>query len=136
MLAVVGAATVAAGYARWDPKLPPWWPVWLWSMVFFTALPEEVLFRGWLQTAITSRLHSSRLRGSPRADAAAIIIAGALFGLAHAAGGPAYVVLATLAGIGYGWIYASTRSLISAVAAHAGLNTMHLLFFTYPALRG
>jgi membrane protease YdiL (CAAX protease family) len=40
-----------------------------------------------------------------------------------------------LAGIGYGWIYASTRSLVGAVAAHAGLNTMHLLFFTYPALR-
>ena len=135
MVVVVGAATLAAGYARWDPKLPSWWPAWLWSMVFFTALPEEVLFRGWLQTGIASRLRDSRLGGSGRAEATAIIGAGALFGLAHAAGGPVYVVLATAAGIGYGWIYASTRSLVCAVAAHAGLNTMHLLFFTYPALR-
>ena len=44
------------------------------------------------------------------------------------------MLVATLAGIGYGWIYAETRSIGSAILAHAGLNTLHLLLFTYPAL--
>jgi membrane protease YdiL (CAAX protease family) len=63
-----------------------------------------------------------------------VAIAGALFGLAHAAGGLWYVVLATAAGIGYGWIFFRTRSLAAAIAAHAGLNTVHFFLFTYPAL--
>jgi membrane protease YdiL (CAAX protease family) len=43
-------------------------------------------------------------------------------------------VLATIAGIGYGWIYASTGSIAAAIATHAGLNTLHFLLFSYPAL--
>jgi membrane protease YdiL (CAAX protease family) len=46
------------------------------------------------------------------------------------------VALATIAGIGYGWIYASTRSLAAAVAAHTGVNAVHYFFFTYPVLAG
>ena len=44
LVAGVLALTLAAGYVRWDPKLPAWWALWLWSMVFLTALPEETLF--------------------------------------------------------------------------------------------
>jgi membrane protease YdiL (CAAX protease family) len=40
-----------------------------------------------------------------------------------------------IAGIGYGWIYAVSRSLGVAVASHTGLNLLHLLLFSYPALR-
>lgn len=122
-------ASLAAGYVRWDPKLPLWFPAWLWSMVFLTALPEEALFRGVVQTTLASWMGGARA-----ATWAAIVIAGMLFGVAHLAGGPAYVVLAGLAGIGYGWIYAATRSIAAAIAAHAGLNTLHFLLFTYPSL--
>ena len=45
-----------------------------------------------------------------------------------------YVGLAAAAGVGYGWIYSSTRSIAAATLAHAGLNTVHFLFFSYPAL--
>jgi membrane protease YdiL (CAAX protease family) len=130
LVAVMLALTVLAGYVRWDPKLAAWWPAWLWSMVFLTALPEEALFRGGLQTWIADRLSTSS-----RATVLSVIIAGIVFGVAHAGGGPIYVVLSIVAGIGYGWIYASTRSLAAATLAHAGLNTVHFLFFTYPALR-
>ena len=129
LLAVVLPVALALGYVRPDPKLPEWWPLWVWSMVFLTALPEEALFRGVAQTTLASWLESRR--GGPTL---AIVLSGVLFGVAHVAGGPAYVVLATLAGIGYGWVYAATRSMAAAIAAHAGLNTMHFLFFSYPAL--
>jgi membrane protease YdiL (CAAX protease family) len=124
------ALTVAFGYARWDPKLPPWWPAWIWSMVFLTALPEEALFRGVAVTALATWMGRSRA-----ASTIAVVTIGILFGVAHLAGGRTYVVLAAAAGIGYGWIYVSTRSLAAAAAAHAGLNTLHFLFFSYPALR-
>ena len=127
---VVIAATVSVGYARWDPKLPSWWPMWLASMVFLTALPEETLFRGVIQEALHERLGESI-----RARRLAAVLAGALFGVAHAGGGWTYVGLSTIAGIGYGWIYAASRSLAASTAAHTALNLLHLLCFSYPALR-
>jgi hypothetical protein len=42
--------------------------------------------------------------------------------------------MASVAALGYGSIDASTRSIGAAVAAHAGLNIVHLRFFSYPAL--
>ena len=39
-----------------------------------------------------------------------------------------------LAGIGYGWIYAVSGAIGASVLAHTGLNLLHLLFFSYPAL--
>ena len=126
VVAVAMALAVASGYVRWEVKLPPWWPVWMWSMLVLTALPEEAAFRGVIQQRIAAH---PRVAGWP-----AVMIAGLLFGLAHLAGGPSYVAVAAVAGVGYGWIYASTKSIAAAIAAHAGLNAIHFVFFTYPGL--
>lgn len=130
LLAVAVVAALATGYVRWDPKVPSWWPAWLWSMVFLTALPEEAVFRGVVQSSF-----AAWWGGTKRADVAATLAAGTLFGVAHAGGGPVYVVLATIAGIGYGWVYASTRSIGAAILTHAGLNSLHFFLFTYPGPR-
>jgi membrane protease YdiL (CAAX protease family) len=124
LVAVMMAAATAAGYVHWDPKLPPWLAMWLWSMLFLTALPEEALFRGVVQTGLASRA------GEWQALAAAAV----LFGVAHLGGGLLYVLLSTVAGAGYGWIYLRTRSIAGSVLAHTALNSVHLLLFTYPAL--
>lgn len=129
MTTLVMAATVAAGYARWDPKLPDWWPLWLWSMLTLTALPEEAVFRHLVQGGLQAWLGASS-----RGYALAAVISGVLFGLAHIGGGATYVALATIAGIGYGWIYAMTGSVTASILAHTGLNLLHLLLFSYPAL--
>lgn len=137
LLGVVIVLSLALGFVRWDPKVPSWFPLWAWSMLFLTALPEEALFRGVVQTSLERRIGGGTRAtiGAPRrCSAQAIVIAGLLFGIAHAGGGTTYVVLATTAGIGYGWIYASLRSLGGAIAAHFCLNVIHFLFFTYPAL--
>jgi hypothetical protein len=128
LVAVVVALSFATGFVRWDPKVPAWFPLWAWSMLFLTVLPEEALFRGVVQASLERRLGGGTRRTFP-----AIAIAGSLFGLAHAGGGTTYVVLATVAGFGYGWIYAAQRSLVAAMAAHFGLNVIHFLLFTYPA---
>ena len=126
---VVMALTVAAGYARWDPKLPAWWPAWLASMIFFTALPEEAVFRHVIQGGLQTWLGPTQ-----QSRWTALAAAAALFGLAHVGGGWVYVALATVAGLGYGLVYAITGSIVAAILAHTALNTLHLLFFTYPAL--
>jgi uncharacterized protein len=120
-------AALAVGYVRWDPKLPSFWPIWTGIMLVLTALPEEAAFRGVIHTSL------ARWRGDPR-SIFAIVAGGVAFGLAHAAGGPMYVLVAAAAGIGYGWIYASTGSIGAAILAHAALNAIHFLFFTYPAV--
>lgn len=126
---VVMALTVAAGYARWDPKLPPWWPVWLASMLCFTALPEEAVFRHIIQGGLQTWLGPTQ-----QSRWTALAAAAMLFGLAHVGGGWVYVALATVAGLGYGLVYAITGSIVAAILAHTALNTLHLVFFTYPAL--
>lgn len=129
MTVAVIAATLAAGYAHWDPKLPAWWPLWLGSMVFLTALPEEAVFRHVVQAGLATWLGPTE-----RARWTALVAAAALFGLAHIGGGWVDVGLATLAGLGYGLVYAITGSIAAAIAAHTALNLLHFLFFTYPAL--
>lgn len=126
---VVMALTVAAGYARWDPKLPAWWPAWLVSMLCFTALPEEAVFRHIIQGGLQTWLGPTQ-----QSRWTALVAGAALFGLAHVGGGWVYVALATVAGLGYGLVYAITGSIVAAILAHTALNTLHLLFFTYPAL--
>ncbi|MCI5120133.1 MAG: CPBP family intramembrane metalloprotease [Candidatus Electrothrix sp. AUS4] len=52
----------------------------------------------------------------------------------HYAGGVTYIVLATVAGLGYGWTYLRTEQLEASILTHFLLNCIHFVFFTYPAL--
>lgn len=63
------------------------------------------------------------------------MLASLMFGLAHFKGGISYVMLATVAGVGYGFVYQKTKRIESSILVHFAVNTIHFLFFTYPALR-
>lgn len=131
---VVGAVlllSLALDYVRWDPKTSAWFPLWAWSTLFFTVIPEEAFFRGLIQTSLERGIGGIRL-----GRAAGLTIASVLFGFAHLAGGPEYVLLAMVAGAGYGWIYLRTNSIGAAILAHFGVNVIHFTLFTYPALAG
>ncbi|WP_310694983.1 CPBP family glutamic-type intramembrane protease, partial [Burkholderia multivorans] len=64
---------------------------------------------------------------------AALAIAALAFGAAHAAGGWPWIVLGTVAGIGYGIAW-RRGGLFAAALAHVGLNVVHFALFTYPML--
>lgn len=130
---VLIAASYALGYVRFDPK---WISVfWLWAAanLFSTCLSEEAFFRRFLLQEVETWL---LMRGiHPRIGASvALSVSAFLFGLAHFAGGPRYVALATLAGLGYGYIYQRTRRIEWAMCAHFAMNAVHFLLFTYPRL--
>lgn len=129
LLAVVLAGSFALGYVRWAPKLPAEAPLWLAVNLLFTCTAEEALFRGFVQGGLR-RAWSGRRGGAWLA----LAVAAMAFGLAHAAGGWRYVVLATVAGAGYGWVYERTQRVEASILLHWALNVTHFFLFTYPAL--
>ena len=124
---VVGVGT-AIGYIAWDPKWPAILAVWVPSNLLLTCVSEETIFRGVLQRQ-TGRF----LRGKvPRPGLVALLLCAVAFGVAHIAGGAEYVLLATLAGVGYGAAYHLTGRVEAGIVVHFLVNLSHLFLFTYP----
>ena len=127
VLLIILILSYAFGYVRFDPKLAPQLWLWMISNLFFTCIAEEGLFRGFFQEYLSSFKYKY-------AEYVAIVIPALFFGAIHFPGGIKYVILATVAGSLYGWIYKVTRSIEASMLAHFMLNLTHILFFTYPAL--
>jgi membrane protease YdiL (CAAX protease family) len=127
-VAVVMAASLALGYVRFEPRWTSLFYLWAPLNLFTTCVSEEAFFRGFVQNELRNAL--------PRQQAGTIAVAasGALFGLAHAAGGWRYALLAGVAGIGYALAYERTARLEMSILTHFTLNAAHFLLFTYPAL--
>jgi len=94
------------------------------GILFFTAWPEELLFRGLLQNLLSRTLRSTT---------AGWLAASVVFGLSHINNGPfpnwRYVLLASLAGLFYGRVWSRTGSLLPAALLHALVDvTWHTLF--------
>lgn len=125
---VMGAGWLSGyvGLAAQQPNLS-FVATWAVTNLLFVAGLEEGFFRGVIQRGLTKRLGTVGAGG----------LAAVLFGLAHFAGGGVYVLLATLAGLGYGLAYhLSGQRIEAAILTHFGVNLLHLLLFTYPyALR-
>jgi len=96
------------------------------AILFFTAWPEELLFRGLLQNFLAR---------ASKSDVAGWWTASVLFGLSHITnmGFPnwRYVILATIAGIFYGWTWRKTGSIFASALVHAAVDAVwHFLFRT------
>lgn len=97
------------------------------GIFFTTAVPEELIFRGLIQNAILKRF--SFYWG--------LLIASVIFGLSHLnntqGGFPIpnwrFVLLATIAGLGYGYVFMNRRSLIAAALLHTLVNFTWVIFF-------
>jgi len=118
----------AIHFLRFDPGAAHWraLPAAFLGIFAFTAWPEEFLFRGLLQNL---------LRRSLRSENAGWVVASILFGLAHIVHGQfpnwRYVLLATVAGLFYGFTWRKTGSIFPAAIVHALVDaSWHLLFRT------
>lgn len=116
------------GYVHFEPKIPYFTPIWILTNLFFTCIAEETIFRKLLQQKLYNTL-STTYRSS-----ISILLASVVFGLVHFKGGSIYVIMATLAGLFYGYVYDRTKRIESSILLHFGFNLVHFLFFTYPAL--
>nr|WP_239483310.1 CPBP family intramembrane glutamic endopeptidase [Burkholderia sp. MS455] len=123
------AAAALLGLVVWAPKWPDVSWLWLLNNLLLVTFTEEALFRGYLQGGL-----SCLLKQRPFGDALALCVAATLFGLAHIAGGWQWVVVGSIAGVGYGLAY-RFGGLHAAVLAHFGLNVLHFFLLTYPMLQ-
>ncbi|PBJ06981.1 CPBP family intramembrane glutamic endopeptidase [Pseudomonas sp. ACN5] len=124
VLALGGALLM--GVIAWAPKWPDQGWLWMFNNLLLVTLVEEALFRGYIQGGL-SRI----MKNLPRGENLALLLASLIFGLAHAGAGWQWVVLASLAGVGYGVAY-RFGGLGAAILSHFGLNLMHFALFTYP----
>ncbi len=110
----------AFSYVQLDIKLPSISLIWLAHNFFFVCMPEEALFRGFIQ----KQLHEKPL----------LALAGSalLFGIYHAHFGPLMILYTTIAGLFYGWIWMKTQRLEASIALHFLVNATHFFFFSYP----
>lgn len=124
---VLTIGSLALGYVRVDPKWHVLFWIWAPANLLMTCLSEEAFFRGFIQREV-HRLLAHR----SHADAIAIGVGALTFGAAHLGGGVTYALLATIAGTGYGYVYARTGRIEMAMLTHFALNATHFLLFTYP----
>lgn len=89
----------------------------------FTAVPEELFFRGILQNLLEPRLGRNR----------ALALASVLFGLSHFHKGAMfnwrYVLLAAIAGIFYGRAWRADRKIVTSAMTHTAVDVVWGLWF-------
>jgi len=129
MVSVFFALAIVLGFIRFDPKWPSFTPVWILVNLCFTSMAEEAFFRKFIQQKIYDSVRSKY------AGSISIILASVVFGLAHFKGGIVYVILVSLAGVFYGYVYYKTQRIESSIVLHFMFNLTHLLLFTYPGLK-
>jgi membrane protease YdiL (CAAX protease family) len=94
------------------------------GILLFTAWPEEFLFRGLLQNLLSK---------ASKSEFAGWWTASVLFGFSHIPNGGfpnwRYVLLASIAGLFYGWIWRKTGSIFASALLHAAVDvSWHFLF--------
>ncbi|MBB1335748.1 MULTISPECIES: CPBP family intramembrane glutamic endopeptidase [unclassified Pseudoalteromonas] len=116
------------GLMEFAPKVPEFWFLFIAINLFFTCVAEEALFRGIIQTKLSKVITSARFA------LLAPVISTGLFSLAHFSAGASYMLVAAVAGFGYGYIFYKTQRLEWAILCHRLVNVFHFFLFTYPML--
>lgn len=116
-------------YVKVDFKIPSILIPWAIVNLLFVCVAEEAFFRGFIQKELSLIMQS--VKGG---SWMAIGIASILFGCAHYQGGIVYIVLAALAGAGYGFVYQRSNKIESSIFLHFLVNLIHFIAFSYPAL--
>jgi len=125
-----GALAIPLGIAMHFIEFAPQWHVWgslpfvSVAILFFTAWPEEFLFRGLLHNMLSR---------SSKSDLAGWWTASVLFGFSHISnlGFPnwRYVILASIAGFFYGWTWRRSKSIFASALVHALVDASWHFFF-------
>lgn len=113
------------GFIRYDFKLTNYTLVFIFVNLIFTCIPEEIFWRGFVQTKI--KTYTSPI--------VAVLITSLMFALIHIIfAGIFFAILAFVASIVYGLAYIKTRKIEVSIICHYLVNVGQFIFFTYPIL--
>ncbi|MES0879413.1 CPBP family intramembrane glutamic endopeptidase [Roseibium sp. SCP14] len=118
-----------AGLVTFDPKVPPFLPIWVFSNLLITCVADEAFFRRFVLAELREYVGLGRTRG-----AIALILSSLFFAYYHLNGGPLFAGFSFVAGLCYGAAYLRSNRLEASILVHFLVNLTHILFFTYPFL--
>jgi len=116
---------IAVGTVGFDFTPTPILILWMADNLMFTVIAEEMLFRRVIQKKIADK---ATLRYGAQGPVIGLITTSTVFGLAHGVGGWEIALLATLAGLLYGYCYMKTERIEVAMLAHIVVNAGSVLF--------
>jgi len=122
--------SIFANYVKLEPKWDNLFYIWALNNLIFVCVAEEMLFRGLIQNILVSIM--TRLK---HGKVIALITASIIFGISHIQGGILYTGIAAVTGLFYGGVYLQTNRIESGIIVHFLVNTIHFIFFSYPALQ-
>tara|TARA_B100001989_G_scaffold252312_1_gene233949 strand:+ start:1240 stop:2064 length:825 start_codon:yes stop_codon:yes gene_type:complete len=119
------AGTLLTQSIQFKFAYPPMITVWLVNTLM-TSLSEEVFYRGIIQNMLN--------RFMPKKEILVIILTALIYGLSNFRLGFEIMVLTSLCGVFYSFLYRATKELRYPVILHAFLNTIYFIFFDVPVL--
>lgn len=130
---ILMAPALATHFIKFNFKIPSESLLYILDNLLLVSVVEEVFFRGFIQQNL-KKLFIHIKCNSQISSIFAILISAIYFGFAHYHSGIIMIILAAVAGIGYGYVFKKTNRLESAILTHFTVNFIHFIFFTYPAL--
>ena len=123
--ALVGGARLAGFPAQFQPRLPPGFALAAAVQLLAVALPEELFYRGWMQTAWGRRGPSRNILGAEIGPG--FLATQALFAAGHLVTLQPWRLATFFPGLLFGWLRARTGGVVAPAVAHA-LSNLLVLF--------
>ena len=120
-IGITFATALLVGVIDWNLKLPDNILLFMFSMLFITVTAEECLFRGVLQRSLSAKL-----------GIWSVVVVAMLFGFAHLPFSTGFAICASIASLGYGYVYYKSGQIIWPILLHTAVNFTHLFLFSYP----
>jgi membrane protease YdiL (CAAX protease family) len=130
-LVFLALVATLSGATHWDFKLPTFVGTRLLSNFFFTCIPQEGFYRGFVQTTLCTYFKNIKL-----GKILALILSSLIFTATHIYWSPNFQLLlfVFLAGLIYGTVYLISKRIESSIISHFILNFIHMTFFSYHAM--
>ena len=104
------------------------WITWLLYQFLYVAVPEEMFFRGYVQTNVMRALRCGRWKMTRSDQGLVVLISAGCFALAHVAvQGQLIAAVTFLPGLVMAWLYLRTRTLLAPILFHGLANATYAI---------
>jgi membrane protease YdiL (CAAX protease family) len=123
--ALLGGARLAGFDVGFEPRIPPGFALAAVVQFLAVALPEELFYRGWMQTAWARRGPSRAVLGAPIGPG--FLATQALFAAGHLVSLQPWRLATFFPALLFGWLRARTGGVVAPAVAHTLSNLLVLL---------